>query len=477
MTRNSEIDRELMGSTVLSLSKRGNSANQISAAISENTGKNFSKQQIQRYVQINKNDNIQPTKLNATCNDIPPELKMLVAAYQGQPDQRDAHTEGVEYYGRFSVNTTNVFDEYYDIARGGISGQVTMGFVSLALKMTNGIRLITDESKQDSLDELSNYIKFRSLSQSIARSELEMGNVVTLLKDVDDNLTVPQITPMNYITLLTDKEKIGDTTNQNLIHGTVTKAVHDEANNPIEYDIDDIALFRMWSDDNYFIDIMGRNTFGIYGASMVPEIQSPLKSMTNASYYYDEFIKRYGVGRMHRDMRLIGELLKDGLMAEATVKEYMKEETAAQQKIKANEDYITMGQDLKMIETKHGFDITKYLEFREKQIDKALLQTDVSSGRVGSQFTSSGSEVSRQELIRIQSLRDTFFDTLLNQVVAPHLPDYNLKLEDVYIVAEPLSTIHVNHRDLLEAEAVGMITQGEARQRMGFPEEKPEVAL
>lgn len=477
MTRNSEIVRNQLGATVLNMYKGGRTPNQIAAAISIDTESNFSKQQVQRHIQNHKKNN-SPVLSGAVVDPRTQQLEMLVAAIQGLPDQRDAHSDGVEYYGRFSVNTKNVFDEYYEIARGGLSGHVTRAFINIALKTTHGIRLVTDEPKQDSLDELSNYIKFKQLSQNIARSQVEMGTVVTQLYDVDDNLTVPEISPMNYITLLTEKETLGNINPDFLIHGTVDKIIHDEnGSSPITYERDQVGLFRLWEGTNYFVDIMGRNTFGIYGASMVPEVMTPLKSMLNASYYYDEFIKRYGVGRLHIDMELLGEMLKEGLIRDSAAKTAMDSEVAAYQQIKANEDIISSGYNVKMIETKHGFDITKYLEYREKQINIALLQSDVSAGKVGSQFTNSGGEVSKQELATLDSLRDTFFDTLLNDVVAPYLPDYGLDIKNVSIVAEPLSIVQVNHRDLLEAEAVGLITQGEARQRMGFPEEKPEVTL
>lgn len=476
MSRNSGIDRELLGSTVLKLHETGHTQSHIASVISTKN-KNFSTHQVQRYLSKHGHEpnNILPATAGPTRNHA---VDMLVASYLGEPDQRDIQTEGIEYYGRFSVTTTNVFGEYYEIARGGISGQVTRAFINLALKMTNGIRLVTDESKQDSLDELSDFIQFKTLSQDVARSELEMGTVLTLLKDTNGTLTVPQITPMNYITLVTEKEEIGSGDTENLVHGTITNAVHDEGgDNQIIYEIEDTGLFRLWSGSNYFVDILGRNSFGIYGDSMVPEVKTPLKSMMNASYNYDRFIERYGAGRMHRDLKLIGELVKEGLMKEATATEYMKTEAAAQQKIQANEDIISMGQDISMIENKQGFDITKYLEFREKQIDRALLQSDVSAGRVGSQFTSSGAEVSKQELSTIQSLRDTFFDTMLNQVVVHYLSDYGLDIKDVSIIAEPLSIINVNHRDLIEMEGTGNITPGELRQRAGFPEQKPEVKL
>lgn len=477
MPRNSEIDRDMLGSAVIGMYEDGKTPLQIASKMST-VGKNdYSKQQVQRYIQ-NYKRNDSPMLSSVVVDPRTQQLEMLAAAIQGLPDQRDTHSDDTEYYGRFSVNTKNVFDEYYEIARGGLSGQVTRAFINIALKMTNGIRLVTDEPKQDSLNELSNFIKFQSLSQNIARSQVEMGTVVTQLYDVDDNLTVPEISPMNYITLLTEKETVGNIDPKYLIHGTVDKIIHDENGlKPITYERDQVGLFRLWEGTNYFVDIMGRNTFGIYGASMVPEIRTPLKSMLNASYYYDEFVKRYGMGRLHVDMSLLGELLKDGLMKDATAQTAMEKETAAYQKIKANEDIISMGQDISMIETKHGFDITKYLEYRRTEIAMALLQSDVSSGKVGSQFTNSGGEVSKQDLMTYQSLRDTFFDTLLNDVVGPYLPDYGLSIKDVSIVAEPLSVVQVNHRDLLEAEATGNITQGELRQRWGFPEKKPEVAL
>ena len=471
-----------MGSTVLSLTAEGRTANQVTAAIKDKTGINISKYQVHRYVQkYNKeHTDIQKPIINAAV--VPDQrtnaLKMLVASTLGYPDQRDIETAGIEYYGRYSVNTTNVFDEYYTIARGGISGQVTRAFINIALKMTNGIRLVTDENKQDSLDELMDFIKFKSLSQNVARSLPEMGNVVTLLYDTNGALTVPEISPMSYLTFLTEKETIGDTDSGLLIHGKIDRIVHDEdGDNQIVYERDDVGLFRLWSDANYFIDILGRNTFGVYGASMIPEAQTPLKSMMNASYYYDEFIKRYGMGRMHKDYTIIADLLKSGMMNETESREYLKSEAAAQQKIKANEDILSTGMSASMIETKQGLNIVTYLEFREKQIDRALLQSDVSAGRVGSQFTNSGSEVSKQELSTLESLRDTFFDTMLNEVVAPYLPDYGLDLKNISIVAEPLGTIYVNHRDLIEMEATGNITSGELRQRAGFPEEKPEVEL
>lgn len=478
MGRNSVIDREMLGSTVLDLHASGQTHGQIAASLSVDRNENFSKQQVQRYVNRNtiSDERIVTMRSGAVVDERTRDMKMLVASILGAPDPRDTTTS--EYYGAFSVNTKNVFDGYYNIARGGISGLVTRSFKNLALKLTNGLRIVTDEAKQNSANDLMKYIKFKSLTQNVARSQFEMGTAVVLLKDMDDNLTKPKISPMSYLTLLTDKEKIGSINKDLLIHGDITQIVHDESgDNQIVYDRDDVGLFQIWSDDNYFVDILGRNTYGIYGESMVPEVKVPLKSMLNAGYNFDRFLARYGSGRMHKDLRMVAEMLKEGLIDEDKATEYLKKESAAQQKIKANTDVISVGQDISMIETKHGFDITKFMAYRANEISQALLQSDVSMGKVGSQFTNAGGEVSKHELEALQSFRDTFYETVLNELVSPYLPQFNLKIEDISIVAEPLNTIHVNTRDLIEMEGTGNITQGELRLRNGFSEHKPEVKL
>jgi len=467
MPRNSEIDRNQLGAAVVNLSQKGLSAAQISSQLTANSDFDISKQQVHRYIQKNNTTTITSSRREK-------QIDLLVAAIQGMPDKRDTHTDGVEYYGRFEINTTNIFDKYYSIARGGVNGQVTRAFVNLALKMTNGIRVVGEERAQDSIDEAMESIKFTSLAQDIARSQCEMGTVIVSLKDVNGKLTIPRIHPLNYITLLTEKEVVGSVDNNLLIHGIVDKIVHnEEETGQIIYERDDVALFRIWDGANYFTDIKGRNTFGIWGASMVPEIETPLKSLMNASYYYDEFIKRYGMGRLHIDMKLLSELYKDDKISKDLADDAQEAEAAAFQEIKANEDIITIGEDVKMIDVQNAFDITTFFEFREKQIDRALLQSDVASGSVGSAWTSSGSQVSDQELLSLQSLRDSFYGTLLNEIVIPHLENLNVSTNDISIYAEPLSEIQVIHRDLIEMQEIGAIAKSELRLKTGFPEVIP----
>lgn len=464
MPRNSKIDRNKLGATVLDMSSQGKSATLISSSLP-----GISKQQVDRYVQKNK-------PFTSAISLQNKQRELLVAAIQGLPDRRDTHTEGKEFYGMFEISTQNIFDKYYSIARGGLSGQISRAFINISLKITNGIKVVGPEGAQDTIDEVMTQINFKSLAQDIARSQCEMGTVVVPLKDIDGKLTIPRITPINYITLLTERENIGEIPSNLLIHGEIDRIVHGESTpGQIIYERGDAALFRIWDGANYFNDIKGRSTFGIYGASMVPDIENPLKSMMNASYYYDEFIKRYGMGRLHIDMRMVSEMYKDNTINREKSASALEAEAAALQNIKANEDIVSIGEDVKMLDVQNAFDITTFFEFREKQIDRGLLQSDVAGGNVGNEWTSSGNPVNDQELKTLQSMRDTFFSTLLNEIVIPHLEFNNISTTDVSIYAEPLSHISVAHRDLIEMRELGEIASTELRHMTGFPDEMPGV--
>jgi hypothetical protein len=231
----------------------------------------------------------------------------------------------------------------------------------------------------------------------------------------------------------------------------------------------------MWSKYNYFIDAKGRNTFGIYGDSMIPYIETPLKSLLNATYYYNEYIKRHGLGRLHGDMRELARALSAGEITHTEAETVQKSNTAALQTIKSTEDIITAGDTVQMLTPGGTIDITKYRQDLIDEINRALLQSDVSGGNVGNSWTNAGSAVSMHELKTLQSMRDTFFTTMKFEIVDPWLEQINISPDEVTLFAEPLFVAEIAPRDLIEMRLAGDITQEELRHRAGFPDEKPET--
>jgi hypothetical protein len=467
MPRNSEIDRAGMGSRVLELARdENNTAPMIAAAISEESGKTFSTSMIHRH--------IQKTSLNASItNGEHRAIEMLAAAISGIPSTRDSADPSATYFGRYKLDTTNIFDRYYAIARE-VSGQVESAFINLALKVSNGANITGDEKDEEKIEALMADLNFSSLLQDVARSTCEMGTCVVLMRSSEGEDITPQISPMSYITLLPDSETVG-VVGENLVHGTVTRVIHDEMGvGKIEYTREDVGLFRLWAGANYFTDIAGRPTFSIYGRSKTIGVETPLKSFINASYYYDEFIKRYGMGRLHINMKLLADMLKDKTITSTAAKATQDTDAMELQKIGPNEDIISTGREISMIESKQGFNIIPYLELREKQINRALLQSDVASGEVGGTWTSAGTAVSAQELVALQSLRDTIFKMFTEEIIEPRLEYYDLDPSTISIMAEPLSQAPVPYQVLTDWADRGYIAESELRVRGGFSQHNPD---
>ncbi len=466
MPRNSEIDRAGLGKRVLDLARdENNTAPMIAAAISEESGKTFSNSMVHRH--------LQKSALTATVSSETEALEMLAAAITGIPDTRDSANQDVTYFGRYKLDTTNIFDRYYAIARE-VSGQVERGFVNLALKVTNGARIIGDEKDEEKIDMLMTYLNFSSLLQDIARSTCEMGTCVVLLKSSDSEDITPQISPISYITLLTENETVGEV-GADLVHGTITKVIHDEmGEGKIVYPREEVGLFRLWAGANYFKDISGRSTYSIYGRSMTIGVETPLKSLLNASYYYDEFIKRYGLGRLHVNMKLLADMILDKKISPEAAQATQDTDTAALQKIGPNEDIVSTGREVSMIESKQGFNIVPYLDWRGKQIDRALLQSDIGAGDVGGAWTSAGTAVSAQELVALQSLRDTIFRMFMEEIIEPRLEGIGLDPSTISITAEPLSQAPVPYQVLTDWVDRGYIAESELRVRGGFAPHNPD---
>jgi len=459
MTRRSNIDRLGVGGAVMAMHRESTPPAMIATAV----GKGITRTQVSRY-----------TSKHAIVPRNDP-LAMLAAAISGIPSTRDTEVAGTEYYGKYVVNTENTFSKYYAIARSGMSAQVSRAFISLSLKLTDGMRLVGDENDQPALDTLMADLDFSALSQDVARTLCEMGTVVVITRDMDGGLTKPVIQPMDYVTLLTEKETPGTVDTQVLSHGDITQVIHDEGNaGQIVYERDDVALFRLWSMYNYFTDIKGRSTFGMYGDSMVPYIESPLKSLLNATYYYNEYIKRHGLGRLHIDMRELSRALAAGEITHSQAETVQEANTAAIQKIKSTEDIITAGDDVKMLTPGGTIDIVQYREALTKEINRGLLQSDVTGGDVGNAWTNSGSTVSKNDYDLVSSMRDTFFATMETEIILPWLEQIGIKPDTVTLFAEPLFTPEIASRDLIEMRLNGDITQVELRHRAGFPDQMPE---
>jgi hypothetical protein len=381
---------------VAELASGGMYAPAIARTVSGECGHNISTSMVHRHLQKSSVNAAIPVP---TMED--PVVRMLVAAIAGEPDTRDSASSS--YFGMLKLDTTNVFTGYKGVARGMRNGQVMRGFKNISLKITNGARIVGAEKDAAKIADLMKATNFSHLLQNVVRSTCEMGTCIIGLKSDTGEFTTPRMLPMSYITLLTDSETPGTTTDK-LVHGDITKIVFDEGGDKQHvFQPEDVGMFRIWSDDTDLTDIMGRPTYGMYGESMTLGVETPLKALMNGMFFWGAFIRRYGSGRLHFNLKLLADMLRNKEITPAAAQKTQEADAAAGQKLGANEDIYSTGREVSMIESKTGFDIMPWFEFLRKQIDRTLLQSDVGAGDVATPTNHCVRPFSRRFMMRLYS--------------------------------------------------------------------------
>ena len=465
MPRNSDITRAGMGGRVEEMAAAGDNPIAIAAAISGESGHRISAASVRRH--------IAKRSVNAAVVPQHGEIDRVVAALQGLADDRD--TGRSVHYGLYQLNTTNCFTTYYGLARGIKNGQVLRAFKNIALKITNGAHIVGEEKDAEKIAALSESINFSALLQNVVRYTCEMGTCLVGQYDNNGNFVTPGILPMQYYSLLTESETVGQI-DDTPVHGIVDRIVLDETGTKEKiFGRDEMGLLRLWEGGNELTDVHGRKTDGIYGESMTLGIETPLKALLNGAYHWDAFLERYGSGRLVHNMKLLGELVKEKIITTAQATQTLELEAAAGQKIGPNQDIFGAGKEVSMLETKTGFDIIPYFEWRGKQIDRALLQSDVGAGDVGSSWTSAGTQVSAQDYDTFKSLRETLFEQFFAEIIVPRCEEIPLDPKSISIAATPFMQINIPFSDLTKWVELGYITPAELRERGGFPEVMPDI--
>ncbi|MEA3457765.1 MAG: hypothetical protein U9R21_03715, partial [Candidatus Thermoplasmatota archaeon] len=177
MSRSSDIGRAGMERRVETLAAAGSIPPQIAEAVSQESGHNISTASVRRH--------LAKQSVNATvpATEEYGAVKRLAAAISGLTDVRD--TDISSYFGKYKLNTTNNFTQYYGIARGIGNGQVSRAFKNIALKITSGARIVGDERDADRIDALSKAINFSSLLQNVVRYTCEMGTCLVGMTSKD----------------------------------------------------------------------------------------------------------------------------------------------------------------------------------------------------------------------------------------------------------------------------------------------------
>lgn len=405
------------------------------------------------------------------------------AGFIGAADLKPrTETGSTTLYGEFRVDNSNPFLKYEQISQ--ISPHTFIPLAKLGLSLVTGFRLESkDEKALEQLQEWVKKVNLTNKAQNIARCMVRDGTAVVYLPQEgkgEKGIKSVDILPMKYTTLLPEGIQPG-TRSTTLMKGEIDRAVLNESHTysdkskEVVMEREEFALFRAFHEGCFMSDIMGRDTYGIYGTSLLVNVDRSVKNLMDLVEGFSGYMRRYGVGRLHVDVKLVEELRRQGKRKEA--KELLEDIIGAQRRLAPNEDIVSGGVEVKPLATGHVAGIENMKTSLENDIAIGLLQSPLTMGKAkGSTFASSYM-VEEDRYIVLESLQKIFIETLQNEIINKQLKVMGYEINSVKVMVDKLDEPYTEPKTLLEAFMNDILTMEEMREKIGFPAKKPKPEL
>ncbi len=388
---------------------------------------------------------------------------------------------GTTLYGEYRVTNTNIFQKWEEVSE--LTPHTFIPLTKLGLSLLSGFRLESEsEEDQKKVQGWAKAVRLLSRLQSISYCTARDGTTIVELVKSDnpdiEGFGALEICPMKYMTLLPEGIEPGKhavSAKNNLIKGEVAVAVLNEQDlkNREEQVMqrDEFALFRIFADTNFMTDIMGRETYGIYGISCLKSVDRTVKNYMDLVEGFSGFMRRYGIGRLHIDVKLAAELRAAGKKAEA--KSLLEKTIAAVRRLAPNEDMVTTGADVKNLATGQitGLDVMK--SSFETDIHVGLYQAPLTMGKASGTTFASSYTAEEDRWIILETIQQQFIETIQAEIIDPQLKLMDIQEGSVKVAVDKLDIPTPDMRALTDAYTNDAITQEEFRERLGFPKEKP----
>lgn len=398
-----------------------------------------------------KNNNIDRALLSASINPAGLERKYDV-------NEAGAYKQ---------ISTDNCFELYQQLET--MTPHVAIPLQKLAQSVTKGMRFVSDdESLQKNFENWGKKHQFKSTIQTFCRLLARDGTYIAKINNKDDSENIyfePLL--MQYTTILPkgyDKEKF----EKLVMTPPIDKIILNEGStgNEKKYKPDEVVIATFCPYDLVIQDIKGRDTYGIYGKSMLIPISDIVFKYMDLVEGYTQYIKKYGIGRYAINYKLLDDLIKNGMWEDAhTILNQVKKE---HQYIKENEDIISAGFDIKQLDTGgSNINVCEFKNSLETDIQIALLQQPLTMGRAEGTTYASGYVSEADRLIVLEGIQSLVENTV-NQMIDIRLDSMNKSPGDVWIEFEDISRPEIEVRDLLDSYVNGLIDEEEYRSRTGF---------
>lgn len=405
-------------------------------------------------------------------------IQIMGASSSYRLEPRD-QTGDTTLFGEYRIDNQNQFKRYTQLSL--ITPHTFIPLAKLGLSIVSGFRLDSIDDNKSTLEEIEEWatkIDLRNTIQNIARCTIRDGTVVANIPTKPDTgIETIHILPMEYTTLLPAGIEPGQTVTT-LIKGDVEKAVMMESeinkDNRVVMEREEFALFRLFHEGYFTTDILSRETYGIYGISMLEPLTRTIKNLSDLTEGYSSNMRRYGTGRLHIDIPLVEKLRAEGKKEEA--KKVLEAAIASFQTLKKNEDVISGGANVSTIAGTTAPGVKEMKQSYEMDIHVGLLQSGVSMGDTKGSTYASGYLAEEDRFIILESIQEYIRETTQKEIMDKQLVLLGHEPGAVEIKVDKLDVPYVEYNTLTDAVMNGYISEEEYRLALGFPEKKPEEA-
>lgn len=402
--------------------------------------------------------------ISKTVNAAKSSGKRIKLAAALNTTRRDDRTNSIGGISGFDTN--NRFRYYQQLATS--SPYVSVPLNKLGLMLSKGMSV--DSKRRTLIKDFERWRKKSNLNDQIAticRLLCRDGTIIGKPVGDENNFTFyPSLMP--YTSVLPEGVKPKDKPNE-VMQAPITTVVLNEGNEASQKTIDPLELIignlNPW--DYVQEDIKQRETFGLYGSSLLDPLELSIRNLLNINKGYVSFVKRYGLGRYHYDHVLLEKLVETEIISPEVAGQLHEDWLEDNKNLSENEDISAIGLKVIPIDAKGSLDVMGFKESLETEIQLGLFQSPLTMGKASGTTYASGYLVEEDRLVVLEGLQK-ITENITQDFINRWL-EVKRKPEDSLVINfEELSKVKLTASEVQEMYNTGIIERDEFRKWSGF---------
>lgn len=371
--------------------------------------------------------------------------------------------------GYSNFDTANRFRYYAELARA--SPHVSTSLDKLGKSITKGMQF--DGNTKGVVKEFTAWSKKTNFIEWVqTMTELLCRDGTYCARPVG-NADMLSFNPllMPEVSLLPDGVTVGNTNVKTIMEPPVVKVVVNEKPSmgtvTTTYEANQIIYGAVGAWKYQQKDIYNRETFGLYGASLLEPIELSIRNLLSINHGYVSFVQKYGNGRYVVNFAMLDRLVEAKIIAVEDANTIMQAVMDDHQFLKANEDIFGVGIEVKPLDMSGSLDVLAFKKSLEADIQIGLFQTPLSMGDTKGSTYAAGYVSEADRMVVLEGLQRVV-QNITQQAINLRLKSLGKPLDSVWIEFDELSKPQLTGSEMIEAVNSGILTKETFMEYYGF---------